>query len=367
MAPTDDNYWADYDGLQKSKHQLLRTYLGGWFPKLAWSGRVLYIDCHAGRGRHATGDEGSPILALRLLLEHKGRARILDSAEVQFLLFEKDAKNFTRLQSEIQKFGTLPKNIVVRCAQADYADELRHVIDSLHSTGSQLAPAFAFVDPYGFTLSMDLLNSLLSFQRCELLINFMYRYVDMAIGNPSQADNMDSLFGSKADWRRLASISDPTRRSEETIAMFSAQLRAKYVTHLQMRASNHALKYVLIHATNHREGRKLMKQALWTVTPDGSFSASERDDPRQPVLIVGKPNLKPLKSALWQEFGGRKASIEALEDWLVDQLYLPKHLHQVIREYRNRDIIEATGYEGGFAFNKSPSFLFPTKPPADEV
>ena len=65
MNSTDESYWSDYTGLQHAKHQLLSKYLGGWFPILASAnGRVIYIDCYAGRGRHASGHEGSPILAL---------------------------------------------------------------------------------------------------------------------------------------------------------------------------------------------------------------------------------------------------------------------------------------------------------------
>ena len=62
---TDEKYWSSYDGLQLAKHTILKRYLGGWFPKLTSAyDRVLYVDCHAGRGRHNTGQEGSPILGL---------------------------------------------------------------------------------------------------------------------------------------------------------------------------------------------------------------------------------------------------------------------------------------------------------------
>jgi three-Cys-motif partner protein len=71
MRDTDKEYWESYNDLQRTKHSILRKYLGAWFPILtSWSGRVLYIDCHAGRGRHKTGEEGSPIIALNCLLNH---------------------------------------------------------------------------------------------------------------------------------------------------------------------------------------------------------------------------------------------------------------------------------------------------------
>ena len=92
---TDEKYWSNYDGLQLAKHTILKRYLGGWFPKLTSAyDRVLYIDCHAGRGRHDTGQEGSPILALKGLLKHRSLDRILQNANVNFIFFERNRHNY---------------------------------------------------------------------------------------------------------------------------------------------------------------------------------------------------------------------------------------------------------------------------------
>ena len=94
MRDTNEDYWSDYTGLQHAKHQLLSKYLGGWFPILArFHGRVIYIDCHAGRGRHDTGQEGSPIIALERLLTHQLRPKILDSTEIHFVFFENNPES----------------------------------------------------------------------------------------------------------------------------------------------------------------------------------------------------------------------------------------------------------------------------------
>ena len=80
------DYWKEYNNLQRIKHEIIRTYLGGWFPKLArWSGKILYVDTHAGRGKHVTGHWGSPLVALRTLLEHSNRDLILRHSEVKFI------------------------------------------------------------------------------------------------------------------------------------------------------------------------------------------------------------------------------------------------------------------------------------------
>ena len=363
MTATDAKYWAEYDGLQHAKHQLLRYYLGGWFPKLAsWQGRVLYLDCHAGRGRHDSGHEGSPILALNLLLGHSQRDKILSSTEVRFIFFEKDRTNYDHLCDEIGSLGELLDGVEIEIYQEDYEGALRKTIAELRSRGGSLAPSFAFVDPYGFTLSMDLLNELLSFHAGEFLINFMYRYVDMAIHQPSYEANMDRLFGIP-DWRDLRDISNSEQRANQTIQLFSGQLNAKYVTHLYMRSVNGTLKYVLIHATNHIEGRRLMKQAIWSVTPDGSFTANERNSPYQPVLIQAEPDLRTLENALWEQFAGQKVTMKEIYDWLLSETFLEKHIHELLRHYRNVKIIEASGYSGRFAFKNNPLITFPATRP----
>lgn len=360
---TDDKYWAEYDGLQYAKHQLLNKYLAGWFPILAsWHGRVLYLDCHAGRGRHKTGHEGSPVLALRTLLQHRQRSQILASTEVCFVFFEINRTNYTCLCTEIGSLGKLPDGVMIQPFQGDYEAKLWEVIEDLRQRRQQLAPALAFVDPYGFTLSMELLNALLEFHKCELLINFMHRYVDMALHNPAQTDNLDLLFGCP-NWRQLTAIENYEQRANETINLFSRQLRAEFVTHMHMRGANKMLKYVLLHATNHRRGRELMKDAMWSVTPDGSFTAFERSDPNQLVLIEPDPDLEPLKAHLWAHFSGQQVRMAKIYDWLLDELYRKSHVHSVLREYRRQGFVEFSGYSGRFAFSRDPLVHFPSERP----
>lgn len=46
---SNPSYWAEYTNLQHVKHALIQEYLKGWFPKLGfWSGRIVYLDTHAG-------------------------------------------------------------------------------------------------------------------------------------------------------------------------------------------------------------------------------------------------------------------------------------------------------------------------------
>src|SRR2546423_12529799 len=186
---TDAAYWRDYDGLQGRKHQLLGRYLDAWFPILSSShGLLLYVESHAGRGRHDTGDAGSPIVVLERLLRHRLRDGILRRCEICLHLFENNEAHAARLDAEIKK-SPRPPEIKVQIYPEDHAAALTRILDSVEASGERLAPSFAFVDPYGYKLSMALLNRFLRAGTNELMLNFISRYVDIAI----MADNKDCV------------------------------------------------------------------------------------------------------------------------------------------------------------------------------
>lgn len=186
---TEEEYWKDYDGLQGVKHRILARYLDAWFAILSKiRGQLLYLDCHAGRGRHSTGDPGSPILVLEQLRGHRLLPQILDRVSIACHFFELDKATADRLENEISGVGALDSRISVRVHPTDYEAALSRALDRLETTGTDLPPSFAFIDPYGFKLSMRFMNRLLSAGRTETLINFMYRYVDMAVPREPMAE-----------------------------------------------------------------------------------------------------------------------------------------------------------------------------------
>ena len=269
------------------------------------------------------------------------------------------------MREEINNLGTIPNNVKVYTFQDDYEAALLKIMDKLRQRGESHVPSFAFLDPFNFQLSMQLLNRILGFSGCELFINFMYRNIDMATHNAVHANNMDTLFGCR-EWCKLSDIENPRIRQRNTIALISRQLQAKFVTHMDMMGLNNAQKYVLLHASNHPKGRNLMKDSMWAISPDGSFTAYERDNPNQPVLIEPEPNLEPLKKMLWSQFAGKEVHMRQIDNWSLSTSYREKHVQDIIRDYQKRDIIGASGYSGRFGVKKkNPLISFPIKRPAD--
>jgi three-Cys-motif partner protein len=285
---------------------------------------------------------------------------ILNKSEVSFFFFENNELNANILQSEINQLGQLPDKINCSLMCDDYQKQLSDRIDTLEKTGGKLSPTFAFIDPYGYSISMELLNRLLSFKHCELFINFMYRYVDMAMHDKSKASNMDELFGTYL-WQELLDIEDPDDRLSNTIRLFGDQLHAGYVTSTVMRGERNQVKYVLIHASNSFKARDTMKEAIWSVIPDGSFTAYERDNPGQLVLISPDPDLRYLESIIWKNFHGKNVRMEEIYEVVDSTLYLRKHIHKIIKNYLDKNRVTASGYTGRFAFSNNPIIEFPAE------
>ena len=364
MMPSEE-YWQDYGPLQAAKHEILEPYLQAWFPMLAsFSGRVVYVDCCAGRGRHGTGQEGSPLLALKTLLKHEAREWILKNTEVVFTFFEKDEANHKALQCELEALQDVPDNVTIQAVPEDYQQSIESILGSLEEEGKTLAPLFAFLDPFGFKISLDLVNRILRHEGTELLITFMFRKIDMAIHNEALSDRMDELFGT-TDWESCTKSSFPEReqRREAIVRLFADQLSATWVTPFYMESNRNRYQYILFHASNHDDGRRKIKEAMWKTSQTGDFTARENRDRRQALLMKPEPDWKDLTNLLWENFSGKEVSADKLHQWLLETRYREPHLHKLISYYRNKNALEAYDYGKRFAWKRNPTLVFPEEKP----
>jgi three-Cys-motif partner protein len=93
----------------------------------------------------------------------------------------------------------------VETSEGDAFERLSAILNELRRDRAQMAPAFLFVDPYGFKIPAGLLGDLMKAGRVELFINVMWRELDMLIqqrpapGTP-HALTLDEIFGS-GSWR----------------------------------------------------------------------------------------------------------------------------------------------------------------------
>ena len=207
-----------------AKHRILEEYLKAWFPILTrYSRRIVYLDGFAGPGIYTNGEEGSPIIAIRTALEHSMRDKLND---ISFLFIEKNKKHVEMLKKTLtERFPHLPKNFQYWIKQSEFEETMKPILEQLEVDGKNLAPTFAFLDPFGYSgFTMDLISKLLHYEKCEVMITFMSAYVARFLDSKHE-NTMDKLYGTP-DWRP-ARRKQGQERQKFLLDLYIVQLKQK--------------------------------------------------------------------------------------------------------------------------------------------
>lgn len=338
----------------EAKLRILRAYLQAWFPILAQGrpGRVVYIDGFAGPGRYAAGEEGSPIIALRAVLNQP----LLAGASVDFHFIEADPDVATHLREQLSALEPLVRGrprVTVTVHDGEFATVYAGISHSLGSRASAV-PTFALIDPFGWTgVPFRITADLLSRPMTEVLFNFMHEEITRFLAHKDQPDNFDKLFGTP-QWRDLVSLSGH-RRTRALHDLYGEQLRkhAKYVRSFTMVNQSKRVDYFLFFATQNLKGLERMKEAMWKVDPLGEFCFSDATDPNALTLFGDQPDLKPLQHFLRGRASDYPMRIEDIyAATLIDTPFLKKHARQVLKQAENSGAldIQAIGQRRRHAF-----------------
>jgi three-Cys-motif partner protein len=344
-------HWEDYGPFQSVKHDLIRCYLNGWYPKLSWSGRVLYVDTHAGRGVFETGDPGSPVVALTTLLNHKYLPKLLADSEYNFLFIERDPANLALLNLEIERLKPFPPRVDVDTSEGDAFAKLSGILGDLQRANQRMAPAFMFVDPYGFKIPARLLADLMKAGRVELFVNIMWRELDMLVRqapplNSPHAQTLDEIFGS-GDWRDEIVGRTPDVRLDQAVRLLARAIGARWWTSaVRMSTGGSTTRYALLHLSNSDHGRDLMKSCSWSIFPAGEFLVRKSDNPDQQVLFEPEPNLAPLRAWVIAQLRGGARRWQDLHAAIRAEIWLEKHVNETVRALKTEGVIDADPVPG---------------------
>lgn len=330
MSPKDMTW--DCPRHTKAKHDILRRYLGAWFPIMATqSPKIVYIDGFAGPGSYTGGEEGSPIIALRTIVEHQANI----TSEVFLWFIEERRDRFEHLENIVSDFA-IPSNVKVFLAHGEFDKELSAVLDRVDAKGWRIVPTFVFVDPFGWTgIPFDIIKRIMANPRCEVLISFMYEHVNRFITHPDQPENVDSLFGTD-HWRAIENCASPQDRLRFIHDLYRDQLTGDagiaFVKSFEMIDSGNRTEYFLFHGTNSLRGLELMKDAMWNADPSAGTRFSDATNFDQRVLFEPEPDLHLLQKIVVEWCGGRRMIIAALERFVVVETGFRKaHIRGMLR------------------------------------
>jgi three-Cys-motif partner protein len=287
----------------QGKHEVLRQYLGAWFPILgSTSDRIVFIDGFAGPGEYKGGEKGSPLVALDVFRQHQATLK----AEVNFFFIEKDPKRATYLQGLIDTLQpTLPKNCIVKVKPGAFDETMTSVLDSLDAKGTKLAPAFVMADPFGVSdPPMSVLERILKNEKAEVYVSFMYEYISRFKATPEFEKPLTRLFGTE-EWRAGVDLQGDEKK-DFFYGLYEKQLRkagAKQVVHFDLYEGNR-LVYAIFFASQSWLGADKMKWAIWKVVPFGDFAFRGTQSGQLPLFGV-EPDDKPLRKVLQDRFRGK--------------------------------------------------------------
>ena len=300
------------------KHLILKYYLGGWLPILSrYNPRIVFIDGFAGPGEYEGREPGSPLIALKCIREFKQDPRFRHSKGVEivcvFIEKEEDRANHLERLLEREKLRGDPDWFV---SQGAFDEEMTRTLDYFEKEGTQLAPAFVMVDPFGVKgFSMQLIERILRNEKSECMISFMYKNINRYRTTPQYERLYDQIFGT-TDWQRCREMPLPRVRKQFLHDLFRDQLKkhgARFVVPFELWEGNSHV-YTVFFTSGSLDGCNLMKYSMWRAAPMGNFAFSGRAG-RLSLLL--RPNTNLLKSQLKKKFGNEETPIEIIEEFVM--------------------------------------------------
>lgn len=346
----------------KAKHLILEQYLKGWFPIIGkHEKRIVYLDGFAGPGIYTNDEEGSPIIAIKTAINNTQLKRIPD---IRFLFIDKDQKRIETLEKTLKiKFSTYPDNIHVKTLHANFSDELNSILDEIEEDNSNLAPTFAFLDPFGYDdFSIDLIKRVLSYRKCEVLITFVTGSIRRFL-DPSHEKALDALYGT-SKWRDAREIIDSRKKLDFLLELYIKQLKqkagVKHVKIFEMIRQDNNVTYHLVFCTNHWKGIEVMQNAMLKVDPRGLYKFSDRITFEQTFFYIYAESddwIPGVADTVFAKFKGKKVAEEKIHEFVIvetNHIYKKTKILKYLEEQKPPKIIEVIG-------RKRKGFFYPEK------
>ena len=250
---------------------VLRNYMDAWLPIMRrHNGRVLFIDAFAGPGEYTRGEEGSPVIALRALIDHNARM----NGEINYIFIEKDTSRYKHLMTVLKNLeNEIPDNCKYQVINSTFDETLTEALNRIDEQNQSLAPSFVMIDPFGVSgTPMATIGRILSNPKSEVYVSFMSRDINRFREHTNFERHLDDLFGC-SNWRQGINLPEGKKRIAFFYDLYKSQLKAagaKYVLHFELYEGNE-LVYAIFFGTGDLEGCDKMKQAIWKVAPFGDY------------------------------------------------------------------------------------------------
>lgn len=232
------------------KHFFLERYLERVAYNIGWGNpEFVYIDGFSGpwRSEDEAFEDTSFMIAIRQLRKVRDSLAKHDRArKIRCVFVESNPNAFAELQQAIESIA----DISIKAIHGEFENVIPEIV-------GEVGPSFTltFIDPTGWTgFALDTIAPLLQ-GRGEVLVNFMFDYVNrfQVDDRVATANSFNKLFGG-AGWE------EPERKGEESMLEFYGQrLKEKcgftYATHTRiLKPLSDRTYFYLVYATRHPKG-----------------------------------------------------------------------------------------------------------------
>lgn len=244
-------YW-DIEEQTIIKHQVVQDYIDVWIKILGKYNTLSVFDCYGGNGIYLDSKKttyfGSPILILNKIEENSNNL----GRSTNLVIIEKNKRTFENLNAVIEKEGYKDK---CKLKNADFNDIAKEVIIRASSSANLF-----FIDPFGYDVDFDNIKEIMSLDKTEIILNFMFNGINRGISVQSVDNTSTKLFGCE-DWKQFTSMTGRDRENG-IVSLYRDQCKkiAQYVFPYRLRfPTKDRSYYYLFHLTNNAKGASIMK------------------------------------------------------------------------------------------------------------
>ncbi|RXT53641.1 three-Cys-motif partner protein TcmP [Bradyrhizobium betae] len=313
----------------KAKHFILKRYLQALAFKVLRFSDIAYVDGFSGPWETKTEDfiDSSFMIAISVLrdAQTKMQSQIGRRPKVRCFFSENNRRAYAKLAAAIAPFNKPEEDFEIKT----YCGEFESAIPEIETFIGRFFPLI-FIDPTGWTgYSLSEVGTLFKRPKCEVLINFMYDFINRAasMNDPKTIASLDPILGG-AGWEARLDSTLPRGRAVERLFRENLAVAGNFdfvVSTKIDRPTADRPHFFIAYGTKSRDGLKAFREAEYNAL---KINARDRAD--------AKERRRQDRSGLSDLFSGLDADIQeiAIDEIVEEQKAIAsKNLVELLSEF----------------------------------
>ncbi|WP_129670233.1 three-Cys-motif partner protein TcmP [Phytoactinopolyspora endophytica] len=326
----------------KAKHALYERYLSKWMPIMVkgWGANITYAEGFAGPGVYLDGSPGSPVIALRTLVENPNIRTKVKNGGVRFVFVDLDQRCIDMLPGELAKAAQpvpLDKlsqhGVQIAIENGECEPQLERILTRVKAWDR---PILAVLDTWGGAVSFELVKRIAGNPSSEVIITMQPQYFSR-FAAVDDITHGDRVFGASG-WRAV--VQQPSEAKERWLLQrYRQTIQAAgfpFVLDFEL-VDTRGQSLFLVFGTTHPKGLTKMKEAMWEVDDIAGVGYRDPRDPSQETLAIElEPHTAPLKRLILDHLNilpGHRSPIHELRKFaLYNTVFKESQAMSVVRD-----------------------------------